>query len=202
VVSVEQACGADQPEQHFFDIKKMVAQAKKLDISQRALAKQLGVDKGTVIRWRQGFAEPSPRLLIDIAAALELAPDELYKPGAQGRDLAYYRVIAGYSANALSPRLRVSNAFLRSVERGERAPSRSMYDTLRDLLGIDDPTLTEALSRCRPRPPRPRRQRVDLAPARLESGPDVAAADQLDLPSRVFFRPLAPNPAVTTAAHH
>ena len=190
VVSVEQAPKANQPDQHFFDINAMLTRATELGISQRALAKKVRVDRGTVIRWRQGYAEPSPRLLLDIAAALEIGPDTLYKPGAQGEDLAYYRVLAGYSQNALSPRLKVSNALLRAVESGEREPSKPMYDTLRELLGIDDPTLQAALSRCQPRPRRPRRYRVDLAPARLESEPDLAAADQLDLPSRVFFRPL------------
>ena len=190
MVLVEQARKADQPDLHFFDIEAMIVRARELGISQRTLAKRVGVDKGTVIRWRQGYAEPSPRLLLDIAAALDLAPDELYKPGAQGADLAYYRVLAGYSQNALSPRLQVSNALLRSIESGAREPSETMYDALRELLGIDDPTLQAALSRCQPRPRRPRRQRVDLAPARLEPEPELAAADQLNLPSRVFFGPL------------
>lgn len=191
-MSVEQARKADQPDLHFFDIEAMLVRAGELGISQRTLAKKVGVDKGTVIRWRQGYAEPSPRLLLDIAAALDLAPDALYKPGARGADLAYYRVLAGYSQNALSPRLKVSNALLRAVESGEREPSQPMYDTQRQLLGIDDPTLQAALSRCQPRPPRPRRHRVDLAPARLEPEPDLAATDHLNLPSRVFFAPLHP----------
>lgn len=194
MVSVEQAHVSDQPFPHFFDIEAMVARAAELGISQRALAKKLGVDKGTVIRWRHGFAEPSPRLLLDIAGALELAPEELYKPGAQGKDLAYYRVLAGYSCNALSPRLGVSNSLLRAVEGGQREPSTRMYAALQELLGLDDSTLQNALGRCRPKPPR-RRQRVDLAPARLEQGSDVVGADRLDLPPRVFFLPSIPEPS-------
>lgn len=186
VVAVEQF---QEPDHHFFDIETMHARARELAISQRALAKKLGVDKGTVIRWVQGHAEPSPRLMVDMAAVLDLAPEDLYKPGPHGRDLAYYRVLAGYSMNALSPLLRLSNASLRAVERGEREPSARMYEALLDLLNLDDSTLRSALSRCRPGQRRPRGNRVDLAPARLEASADFTPADQRSLPSRVFFRP-------------
>lgn len=198
-MSVEQSHEADQPSLHFFNIEKMLSRAKELGISQRALAKKLGVDKGTVIRWRQGSAEPSPRLLLDIAVALDLAPDALYVPGAQGEDLAYYRVLAGYSMNALSPKLGVSNALLRAVERGEREPSKRMYETLRELLGIDDATLQVALGRCRPRPRRPRRRQANRTPVRLERDTTQAAGDQINPPSRVFFLPLKSDAAASGA---
>ena len=188
-MSVEHNHTSGQPPWNFFDIDAMIARATELGISQRALAKTLDVDKGTVIRWRQGAVEPSPRLLLDIAAALDLPPADLYRAGPQGEDLSYYRVIAGYSMNALSPRLGVSNTLLRAVERGEREPSQRMRERLRELLGLDDATLQLALGRCRPRPRRPRRSRVDLAPARLERESSSRPSDQLDLPSRVFFRP-------------
>lgn len=161
--------------------------AKQCGISQRELAKRLMVDKGTVIRWGQAQVEPSPRLMLEMAEVLGVAPDELYKPGAGGCDLAYYRVLAGHSMNSLSTALKISNSLLRAIEGGQREPSAQLYESLRDLLGLDESTMRRAMSRRQPRAPRARRQwRVDVAPAAASVPAEDAEVLDVDLPSRVF----------------
>lgn len=171
MTSVQQAPQSDQA---YFDNAAMRALAKERGISQRELAKRLMVDKGTVIRWAHAHVEPSPRLLLEMAEVLGVPPEELYKPGSAGRDLAYYRVLSGHSMNSLAAALKISNSLLRSIESGRRDPSSPLHDCLRSLLGIDESTMQEAMGRRQPRAPRPRRkQRVDVAPA-VVALPDVA----------------------------
>ena len=57
---------------------------KRLGLSQEALARQLGVTRGSVANWETGFSWPNARLLPLIAAALCCSVDELC--GAPGMD--------------------------------------------------------------------------------------------------------------------
>lgn len=143
----------DTPPRAHLDTAVLHRLTTELGISQRVLARRIGVDRSSIIRWAHGRAQPSPCLLIDMAAALGVAPGELFRPGPQGPDLAYYRVLAGWSANALSAALGVNNSVVRAVESGRRPPSPPLADRLRALLGIDDITLTAALHRSRQQHP-------------------------------------------------
>ncbi len=184
MVSVQHARQSDQA---FFDTEAMRRLARDRGLSQRALAKELGVDKGTVIRWAHAQVEPSPRLLLEMAAVLGVDPSALYQPGSAGRDLAYYRVLAGHSANSLASALQISNSLLRTIEAGRREPSPDLFDALRAVLRLDESSMRRAMSRCRPRAPRPRRQwRVDVVPAATAAVADAVADLEVDPPSRVF----------------
>lgn len=175
MTSVQQAPQSDQAH---FDNVAMRALAKERGISQRELAKRLMVDKGTVIRWAHAHVEPSPRLMLEMSEVLGVPPEELYKPGSAGCDLAYYRVLAGHSMNSLSAALKISNSLLRAIEAGRRDPAPPLYDSLRSLLGLNESTMQQAMGRRQPRAPRARRQwRVDVAPAAVAAPEAVAEVD-------------------------
>ncbi len=166
-----------------FDASRMVELAHRRGLTQQRLASLIGANKGTVSRWAKGQSRPSPRLLVRLAEALHVSPAELYRMDPERRDLAYYRVLAGYSVNALSGSLQVSNAVVHRLE-GHGAPvPPALLARLQQLLDLDEQTMQEALNRRAAGPP-PRRRRREITP-RPAPAADVAVPAELAMPARV-----------------
>lgn len=174
-----------------FDPARMIELARSRGLTQQDLAALIGANKGTISRWVKRQSEPSPRLLVRLAEALLVNPADLYRVDPERRDLAYYRVLAGYSVNALSTSLKVSNALVHRIEGGGAAVPGPMLTRLQELLDIDAQTMRAALARRTPRPPRPRRNRPPAA--RLVPAADVAVPAELSIPARVFFQDCPPS---------
>lgn len=173
-----------KPREYAFDPARMVELVRLRGLNQQQLAVRIGANKGTISRWVKGQSQPSPRLLVRLAEALLVSPAELYRMDPERRDLAYYRVVAGYSVNALSSSLKVSNAVVHRLE-GYAAPvPPPLLARLQELLDVDEQTMQEALDRraAGPPPPRPRRR----GPAARSGLPaDVAMPAELAIPARV-----------------
>lgn len=53
----------------------------KLNLSQRELARKIGVEQNTVSQWENGKRQPSVENLVNLSAVLNCTVDELLKGG-------------------------------------------------------------------------------------------------------------------------
>ena len=85
-----------------FDGDLVRARRVAAGLTQRGLAQQLSVNRQTITTWERGVFQPRPRVLVALAAALDLDPLELLGVDPVRPRLAELRRAAGMSLKDLS----------------------------------------------------------------------------------------------------
>ncbi|RFZ63223.1 helix-turn-helix protein [Mycobacterium marinum] len=147
-----------------FKYRKMSDLAKKQGMSNRSLAAAVHVNQGTVTRWAKGEAAPSPKYIARLAEVLGVDPSELYVVTETARNLAYYRVLAGYSLAQLAPLIGTSPVHLGRMEAGRSSIPPHVRDKLKERLNLDEEQLAKAVRRCRTNRRRPVARPYELLP--------------------------------------
>ncbi|RFZ07566.1 helix-turn-helix protein [Mycobacterium marinum] len=147
-----------------FKYRKMSDLAKKQGMSNRSLAAAVHVNQGTVTRWAKGEAAPSPKYIARLAEVLGVDPSELYVVTETARNLAYYRVLAGYSLAQLAPLIGTSPVHLGRMEAGHSSIPPHVRDKLKERLNLDEEQLAKAVRRCRTNRRRPVARPYELLP--------------------------------------
>ncbi|SLH38753.1 helix-turn-helix transcriptional regulator [Mycobacteroides abscessus] len=132
-----------------FKNHRMGELADRLGYGNVELAETMGVDRGTIKRWLAGRATPSPSFLAQLADVLKVPAQELYEVPEANRNLAYYRVLAGYSLAQLAPDLGISPMHLGRIESGVAPVPNHLLDLLQRRLKLDDLTMSDAMDRSR-----------------------------------------------------
>lgn len=130
-----------------FKYRKMQDLAKKQGLTNRSLAAAVHVNQGTVSRWAKGEAAPSPKFIARLAEVLGVDPSELYVVTETARNLAYYRVLAGYSLAQLAPLIGASPVHLGRMEAGRSSIPPQVRDKLKEHLNLDEELLAKAIRR-------------------------------------------------------
>jgi transcriptional regulator with XRE-family HTH domain len=130
-----------------FKHRKMQTIAKKRGLTNRSIAAAVHANQGTVGRWAKGEAAPSPKFIARLAKVLEVDPSELYVVSETDRNLAYYRVLAGFSLAQLAPLIGTSPVHLGRMESGRSSIPAKVLDKLRELLNLDDDKMAKAILR-------------------------------------------------------
>jgi len=74
--------------------KKLIKRLKQIGMTQRELAKEIGVTEAAVSRYIKGEREPSEDILLKIADAIEVAPEYFAEAGDQKvEDLAQIHLL-------------------------------------------------------------------------------------------------------------
>ncbi|GAB7065977.1 XRE family transcriptional regulator [Mycolicibacterium sp. GF69] len=134
-----------------FKYRKMQDLAKKQGLTNRALAAAVDVNQGTVTRWVKGEAAPSPKYIARLAELLGVEASELYVVTETARNLAYYRILAGYSLAQLAPLIGTSPVHLGRMEAGRSSIPPQVRDKLKEHLNIDEDRLAKAIRRSQTR---------------------------------------------------
>ncbi|GAT01883.1 MULTISPECIES: helix-turn-helix domain-containing protein [Mycolicibacterium] len=148
-----------------FKYRKMQELAKKQGLSNRSLAAAVKVNQGTVTRWAKGEAAPSPKSIARLATLLGVDPSELYVVTETARNLAYYRVLAGYSLAQLAPLVGTSPVHLGRMESGRSSIPPHMRDKLKEYLNLDEERLAKAIRRSQTPRRRPVARPFEFVPA-------------------------------------
>lgn len=130
-----------------FKYRKMQDLAKKQGLTNRSLAAAVHVNQGTVSRWAKGEAAPSPKFIARLAEVLGVDPSELYVVTETARNLAYYRILAGYSLAQLAPLIGASPVHLGRMEAGRSSIPPQVRDKLKEHLNLDEELLAKAIRR-------------------------------------------------------
>lgn len=131
-----------------FKHDRMLQLAKKRGLTNKDLAEAVQVNQGTVGRWAKGEAAPSPRFIARLAEVLKVSPSQLYVVAAESdRNLAYYRVLAGYSLAQLAPKLDTSSVHLNRMEAGRSPVPEKIVIQLCELLNLTEDQLHRAIRR-------------------------------------------------------
>ncbi|MBY6388568.1 XRE family transcriptional regulator [Rhodococcus erythropolis] len=130
-----------------FKYRKMQDLAKKQGLTNRSLAAAVHVNQGTVSRWAKGEAAPSPKFIARLAEVLGVDPSELYVVTETARNLAYYRVLAGYSLAQLAPLIGASPVHLGRMEAGRSSIPPQVRNKLKEHLNLDEELLAKAIRR-------------------------------------------------------
>ncbi|MEX7470674.1 MULTISPECIES: helix-turn-helix transcriptional regulator [Mycobacteriaceae] len=130
-----------------FKYRKMQQLAKKQGLTNRSLAAAVHVNQGTVSRWAKGEAAPSPKFIARLAEVLGVDPSELYVVNEAARNLAYYRVLAGYSLAQLAPLIGASPVHLGRMEAGRSSIPPQVRDKLKEHLNLDEELLANVIRR-------------------------------------------------------
>lgn len=128
-----------------FRYRKMQDLVKKQGLSNKSLAAAVHVNQGTVSRWAKGEAAPSPKFIARLAEVLQVDPSELYVATKTARNLAYYRVLAGYSLAQLAPLIGASPQHLGRMEAGRSSIPPQVRDKLKQHLNLDEELLAKAI---------------------------------------------------------
>lgn len=132
-----------------FKYRRVVQLATQHGYDVHDLAAAVEANPGTVKRWMNGAAMPSPSFLARLAKVLEVPASTLYEVPEDNRNLAYYRALAGYSLAQLGPKLSISPVHLGRIETGAAAMPAHLVDRLQRHLKLDDSTMTVAIERSR-----------------------------------------------------
>ena len=89
-------------DRRMFDGDLVRARRVAAGLTQRGLAQQLNVNRQTVTTWERGIFQPRPRVMVALAAALDLDPLELLGVDPVRPRLAELRRAAGMSLKDLS----------------------------------------------------------------------------------------------------
>jgi transcriptional regulator with XRE-family HTH domain len=148
-----------------FKFRRMQELAKKRGLSNRSLAAAVKANQGTVGRWVKGEAAPSPKFIARLAEVLEVAPSELYEVSETERNLAYYRVLAGYSLAQLAPLIGTSPVHLGRMEGGRSSIPPKVHDKLKEHLNLDEDKMAKAIRRSQTRRRQPHSRPFEFIPA-------------------------------------
>lgn len=142
-----------------FKHRTMTRLVKAQGLTNRSLAERVGANQSTVRRWANGDVVPSPKFIWRLADALGAATSELYQVTETGRDLAYYRVLAGYSLAQLAGKIGICSMHLGRMEAGHSPIPDYHHEPLRELLALDEETMERAVRRSQSRrTPAPRQR--------------------------------------------
>lgn len=147
-----------------FKYRKMQDLAKKQGLTNRSLAAAVHVNQGTVSRWAKGEAAPSPKFIARLADVLGVDPSELYVVTETARNLAYYRVLAGYSLAQLAPLIGASPVHLGRMEAGRSSIPPLVRDRLKEHLNLDEERLAKAIRRSQTHRRRPVARPFEFVP--------------------------------------
>jgi transcriptional regulator with XRE-family HTH domain len=147
-----------------FKYRKMQDLAKKQGLTNRSLAAAVHVNQGTVSRWAKGEAAPSPKFIARLAEVLGVDPSELYVVTETARNLAYYRVLAGYSLAQLAPLIGASPVHLGRMEAGRSSIPPQVRDKLKQHLNLDEERLAKAIRRSQTHRRRPVARPFEFVP--------------------------------------
>lgn len=148
-----------------FNFRRMQELAKKHGLSNRSLAAAVNANQGTVGRWVKGEVTPSPKFIARLAEALEVAPSDLYEVSETERNLAYFRVLAGYSLAQLAPLIGTSPVHLGRMEGGRSSIPPRVHDKLREHLNLDEDRMAKAVRRSQTSRRQPQGRPFEFIPA-------------------------------------
>ncbi len=106
-----------------------------LGLSQRKLARQLGVNKTSIEHWERNEVEPARWMVPRIREFLGLQPSR--PPSSFAERLTAYRRGLGLSQEALARMLGVHKTTVVRWETGKRQPSKRLSKSLGSLLQVD-----------------------------------------------------------------
>lgn len=138
---------------------QMRARRKELGMTQEQLAKEIGVENGTVGSWEMGHYIPAPYLRLEVVKALGLKHDELFWLGLPGEEtrkimmasmtrgkyISYLRKARGVSLDELSLVTGVNKYTILGYEQdrctGETKKGRAMTRLILKTLGVPESEL-------------------------------------------------------------
>lgn len=127
-----------------FDGARLEQAREQRALTRAQLAQELGVDVDTVRQWEVGIAEPAPRSLPRVAAAVQVGVDELYLRAQAPLLLKDLRRRAGLTQAELAQQVPTSKSMVSNWERGKRRISVEDGERLATVLGITYPEVVSA----------------------------------------------------------
>jgi len=100
-----------------------------LKLTQKKVAKKIGVDKTTVQFWENNRVKPSLRLIPKIVEFLGYDPHKIV-PNNLADKIKAFRRLRGLSLKKLAGLLGIDKTTLASWEKGEHQPSKRLVDNL------------------------------------------------------------------------
>lgn len=119
-----------------FDAAELRRAREAAGLSRAQLATRVKTDAEVVSLWEERGVTPTPARIKQIAEAIGITVDDLYRPSAQASPLIAMRTRAGLSQRALAQKIGVSQALVSRIERGQADLTPELSESLAEALGV------------------------------------------------------------------